>query len=310
MGSAPTGKRAYHLPSGTITRSGLYAPTTYIVSYWNNIGSAYSISGTVGGVKTGRTQNGWTYYEHKIQGQSAVSISGAGQVDELRLYPEKAQMTTMTYEPLIGVSSICDVNSKILYYEYDELGRLILIRDQDRNIVKKVCYNYWQQAENCNIYYNAAQSGVFTRNNCGAGSTGGSATYTVPAGSYASTISPTDANNKALADVNANGQPYANVVGACTPIPIQITATNSKSVDYNIRFTNVSTGVVYNAIMNRNTFSPYNLISIPAGTYNVQYFPRTTSVSATFRIGVFSQFASGGATFNNVSITATMLASM
>jgi YD repeat-containing protein len=310
MGSAPTGKRVYHLPSGAITRSGLYAPTTYIVSYWNNVGSPYSIAGTVGGVRIGRTQNGWTYFEHRVQGQSSVSISGSGQVDELRLYPEKAQMTTMTYEPLIGVSSICDVNSKILYYEYDELGRLILIRDQDRNIVKKVCYNYWQQAENCNIYYNTVQSGVYTRNNCSAGNTSGSATYTVPAGSYVSTISPTDANNKALADVNANGQNYANVVGVCTPIPVQITATNSKSIDYNIRFTNVSTGVVYNAVMNRNTFSPYNLISIPAGTYNVQYFPRTTSVSATFRIGAFSQFASGGVTFFNVAITTTTLASM
>ncbi|HLO81347.1 MAG TPA: DUF5977 domain-containing protein [Chitinophagaceae bacterium] len=310
-GSAPTGRRVYHLPSGSITRTGLYAPTTYVLSYWNNAGSAYSISGTVGGVRTGRTRNGWTYYEHKISGQASVTISGSGLIDELRMYPEKAQMTTMTYEPLIGVSSVCDVNSKILYYEYDELGRLILIRDQDRNIVKKVCYNYWQQAENCNVYYNTLQSGTFTKNNCSAGATGSAVTYSVPQGTYSSTISPTDANNKAIADVNANGQAYANALGTCTAPMIQITARNSQSVDYNIRFTNTATGVVYNATMTRNTpFSPYNLISLPAGTYNVQFSPRTTSVTTTFRIGTFSQYASGGVTFFNVSIASTMEASM
>jgi YD repeat-containing protein len=310
MGSAPTGKRVYHLPSGAITRSGLYAPTTYIVSYWNNVGSPYSIAGTVGGVRIGRTQNGWSYYEHRVQGQSSVSISGSGQVDELRLYPEKAQMTTMTYEPLIGVSSICDVNSKILYYEYDELGRLILIRDQDRNIVKKVCYNYWQQAENCNIYYNTVQSGVYTRNNCSAGSTGNSVTYTVPAGTYVSTISAADANNKAIADVTANGQSYANSVATCNAASILVRGFNAKSSTYIVKFTNNSTRTAYTFYLNPNTFNAYNLGYVPSGTYTVQFYPAGSPVTARFAINTYSQYTSNGVTFYNVPITSQSQASM
>lgn len=60
-------------------------------------------------------------------------------------------MTTSTYEPLIGMTSQCDVNNDITYYEYDELGRLKLIKDHGRRVLKKYCYNYAGQVENCSL---------------------------------------------------------------------------------------------------------------------------------------------------------------
>jgi hypothetical protein len=289
MGTAPTGKRVYYLPSGAITKSGLYAPTTYIVSYWTNTATAYNIIGTEGSARKGRSQNGWTYFEHRVKGQGSISISGLGLIDELRMYPEKAQMTTMTYEPLIGVSSICDINSKILYYEYDELGRLILIRDQDRNIVKKVCYNYWQQAENCNIFFNEAQSGTFTKNNCGAGNAGSSVAYSVPAGTYISTKNIEDANKKAIADVNANGQNYANVVSTCNaPSLNAVQGYNAKTKRIYVKFTDSSSQTVKTLSLNPNTSSPYYLDSIPSGTYKVEFYTTTDGpVSGTFGIIIY-----------------------
>lgn len=50
-------------------------------------------------------------------------------IDELRLYPKGAQMTTYTYQPLIGITSKCDVGNHISYYEYDAFSRLHRIRD-------------------------------------------------------------------------------------------------------------------------------------------------------------------------------------
>jgi YD repeat-containing protein len=126
-------------------------------------------------------------------------------------------MTTLTYEPLIGVTSQSDANNRILYYQYDDFGRLALIRDQDKNILKKICYNYFDQAAACNIYYNAVASQNFTRNNCPSGYTGSSVAYTVSANIYMSTISQADADAKAQADIIANGQAYANANGICTP---------------------------------------------------------------------------------------------
>jgi 20S proteasome alpha/beta subunit len=63
---------------------------------------------------------------------------------------------------------------------------------------------------------NVAQSGSFTRNNCGAGGTGSTVTYTIAANTYTSTTSQADADAQAQNAVNANGQAYANANGTCS----------------------------------------------------------------------------------------------
>ncbi len=56
--------------------------------------------------------------------------------------PEDVFISTYTYDPKIGVTSICESNGIITFYQYDMLGRLILVRDQDDNIVSKYDYHY------------------------------------------------------------------------------------------------------------------------------------------------------------------------
>lgn len=51
-------------------------------------------------------------------------------------------MTTYTYEPLIGIITQSDINNRINYYEYDAMGRLMLVRDTDGNVVKTLTYYY------------------------------------------------------------------------------------------------------------------------------------------------------------------------
>ncbi len=72
----------------------------------------------------------------------AGSGSNATFFDDLRLCPMDAQMTTYTYEPLIGMTSISDVSNKPTYYEYDPFGRLKLVKDYLGNILKKTDYHY------------------------------------------------------------------------------------------------------------------------------------------------------------------------
>lgn len=67
------------------------------------------------------------------------------------------------------------------------------------------------------VYYSVEKSGVATKNNCPAGQTGSTETYTVEAGAYDSIVSQEAADTKAQNDVNANKQAYANSVGTCTP---------------------------------------------------------------------------------------------
>jgi uncharacterized protein DUF5977 len=69
-------------------------------------------------------------------------------------------------------------------------------------------------------YANLVESGAFTNNSCAAGYTGsGPITYTVQANTYFSNISQADANGKAIGDVNANGQNYANANSGCVLAP-------------------------------------------------------------------------------------------
>ncbi|HEY9049622.1 MAG TPA: hypothetical protein VIN08_27180 [Ohtaekwangia sp.] len=76
---------------------------------------------------------------------TSYTINLTGQVDEVRFYPVGALMTTYTYDPLVGLKSVTDPNQRLLKYEYDDLGRLVLIRDNDDNIIKKYTYNYQQR---------------------------------------------------------------------------------------------------------------------------------------------------------------------
>lgn len=146
-GGAITGNQSYSLSTGgSISKSGLTSATKYIISYWSK-GSVSVSGGTQTNSITGKTINGWTYHEVMVTGTTSVSISGSTYIDELRLYPSDAQMVTYTYEPLIGMTSQCDVDNKIQYYEYDALGRLQDIKDQDGNIIRTFEYHYQQNAQ-------------------------------------------------------------------------------------------------------------------------------------------------------------------
>lgn len=156
------------------------------------------------------------------------------ELNKLRTLPGTL-VSTLTYKPLVGVSSETDARGYTKYYEYDAQGRLSVIRDAQNNILKKICYNYAGQPEACPLtpnpvyYFNVQLSQVFTRNNCPAGQTPGQVTYTVAANTYSSTISQADANQQAQNEINANGQAYANANGSCTAYTCN--GTNCTGVD-------------------------------------------------------------------------------
>ena len=143
-----TGNSSYLLSiisNNNLSKAGLDAAKTYVVSYWTLNNTPYTISGTIAGYPVkGVTNKGWTYYEHHITGQTTITISGNGNIDEVRLYPSDAQMTTYTYDPLTGLTSSTNAKGETTYYEYDPFQRLMNIRDKDGNILKHMEYHYQQ----------------------------------------------------------------------------------------------------------------------------------------------------------------------
>jgi YD repeat-containing protein len=138
-----TGKKAFKLGvSLNIERTGLDTSKYYALTYWlKNNGDSVVINGGNGGTLL-ITKNGWKLYQKEIHSDSTVTISGNGVIDELRLFPKNAQMSTFTYVPFVGALTQCDANNRVTYYEYDEFGRLLRIRDHDKNIIKSLNYTY------------------------------------------------------------------------------------------------------------------------------------------------------------------------
>ncbi|RFS26232.1 hypothetical protein DVR12_00120 [Chitinophaga silvatica] len=158
---------------------------------------------------------------------NGMTLTDGQAIDEVRVYPIDAQITTYTYTPSGNISSVSDQNGKITFYEYDGMNRLSFVRDQNGNIVKRICYNYAGQPETCGgtSYSNVAYTQIFTKSGCGRGFTPSSLPYTVAAGTYVADDQET-ANNMALADIEKNGQNYVDLNGQCQCLGIDHKAIN------------------------------------------------------------------------------------
>lgn len=137
--NATTGKYAFDLTNNGLTKTGLNATTTYLVTYWTK-GNAYISGATTANVLQDE-RNGWSFYAQKITGFTTVTLYGNGLIDELRLHPINANMVTNTYEPFGEINSSNDANNNINYVEFDKINRPSILRDKDKNIVKKYEYS-------------------------------------------------------------------------------------------------------------------------------------------------------------------------
>jgi YD repeat-containing protein len=295
-----TGNKTYALSTGNITKTSLDAAKTYIVSYWSDNG-VKTISGATL-THTGRSLNGFTYYEHKVVNPAAgtITISGIGKIDELRLYPDAAQMMTYTYESLIGITSQCDANNKITYYEYDALSRLILVRDQDKNVLKKYCYNYAGQPENCLV-------------NCNNTTANWQNTTTALRCQVDANAQYTGYQEQEQKDMNvcssSFGQSRWVVIGqntATCPVPILVPLTSTNTTNfagYTASYYNTVTGITYNFAVS-STAGLNTLGSIPEGVYNLTITKTGNQYYSIFKSGCnrFQTVTGLSAVFNNIGI--------
>ncbi|CAL2106950.1 conserved hypothetical protein [Tenacibaculum sp. 190524A02b] len=72
------------------------------------------------------------YTESQLQAEMAKARTGLS----------NALVTSFTYKPLIGVSTVTDARGRVTSYHYDAFNRLHLIKDADGNILKENTYNY------------------------------------------------------------------------------------------------------------------------------------------------------------------------
>ena len=286
--AAPTGTMSYPLSGGNITAT-MTTSLAYVLSLWSK-GSAPTVTPNAGGAVTGtalNTVNGWTYYEYAIPaGSGNVTVSGTTSIDELRLYPAAAQMTTFTYDPS-GIRSISDTKGMNNFFEYDYFQRLKNIRDFAGNIVKDYGYHYYDQ-----VYGNQVQTASITRNTCPINTTPGALAYTVPANKYYSSTQAS-ANAEAAYDMNTNGQVKANANCACAPT-LQFIVHNTTSATFTLTFNGVSP---YTNVLPGN-----NTLNVPPSTNYTLLINANDSNSHTYTLGTRSPQSGHSTTFTSVVI--------
>ena len=84
-------------------------------------------------------ENGVKIYANDSEGNLREALDG------LRDTLPNALVTTYTYDPLIGVTSMTDPRGSSVYYDYDGFNRLKHVKDQDGNILSKSDYKYRPQ---------------------------------------------------------------------------------------------------------------------------------------------------------------------
>ncbi len=273
-----------------------YSSSNYSVNYTLPNGRNYLLQwwNLVNGI--------WNFNQQAYTG----SITLTGPVDDVRIFPSDAAMTSFTIKPLTGITSETLTNGRTNFYFYDVFNRLNYVKDNESNVVRKVCYTYTGQAGDCpgeilTTYYSVIKTGIYTRNNCSPGYSGSTVTYTVPAGTYTSSTSQADADNLAQNDVNTNGQAYANANGTCIA-NVSIIGSNSKSKNFTVTFNNVSTGTNYSFTLNAYA-SNVTLGQVPVGTYNVNFSPQGSPILATFKVNTYTQSGVYYGAFSNIPVS-------
>jgi hypothetical protein len=122
-GSSHTGKKYSTSASVSWTK-----PNTrkYVISYW------YRQSGV------------WKFSPPADYTGPTFTMAGGDAYDDVRIHPKDGLMTTYTFEPSIGMTSMTDAAGMTTYFEFDSFARFKLARDANNNIIKNFVYNYKQ----------------------------------------------------------------------------------------------------------------------------------------------------------------------
>lgn len=137
-----TGKKCF-LSHGTysLKTKRILPAGKYRIRMWTKMETGTSgtiILAEVPGAPWNVTSN-WQMHERVVtlSSSSILTFNPYGEaimIDDISIIPIDAQIETFTWHPLYGMTSKTDNNGNTLFFSYDGLGRLTLVKDQDGNI--------------------------------------------------------------------------------------------------------------------------------------------------------------------------------
>ncbi|WP_303318946.1 RHS repeat domain-containing protein [Flavivirga abyssicola] len=115
-------------------------PIVYIWGYNEQFPVARIENATYASAIATLTSNELTEVKNGTYNQNTMMTT----LNKIRTGLPDAMVTTYTYDPLIGVTSVTDPKGYTMYYEYDDFNRLEFVKDADGNLLSENEYNYKQ----------------------------------------------------------------------------------------------------------------------------------------------------------------------
>lgn len=149
----------YQLPAGFNSEKSYIG--SFIVSLFTNPSKKYIIDYQV--YKNGR----WSCTKRNFEKGSHTINEDNCPIDDIRVYPKEASVTSYNFIPLVGVKSKTDARGVTDTYEYTSTGKLLNIKNTEQYLVKKFRSRYYDQiidddipSDNyCNVTFDTSARG-------------------------------------------------------------------------------------------------------------------------------------------------------
>lgn len=143
---AYTGSRSLNGDIARFTPQPHTVDDVYHVYYWykNDPGTVSIATGTVEDQGDQRTAQGWTLRRWKVSGRGEITITvpATGYIDELRIHPEEAYVTTFVYDDRQRKIAETGPGMATTFYYYDDYHRQHYITDHEGHIVLYYEYGF------------------------------------------------------------------------------------------------------------------------------------------------------------------------
>ncbi|MEM7371947.1 MAG: hypothetical protein AAF587_25250 [Bacteroidota bacterium] len=147
--TAKTGSQSLQLTASGSVSATVNTAGSYVLSYWaNGPNPTTNVSSTL--VQSSDPDPiGFVYYEYNVDLAAGATLTLTGtsspiNMDELRLFPTNARMSTICYDENLRIHSMTDLNNYSTYFLYDKLGRLVSAFDKDGNLLQTYDYHFKQ----------------------------------------------------------------------------------------------------------------------------------------------------------------------
>jgi YD repeat-containing protein len=135
-----SGSYAYQLTSGNIGLNGFNSSTGLEVYAWTT-GAGFLVNNAPA-INTGITSGAWTLYKASLGAVTAVTISGSAMIDQLAVLPVGSTFEGNVYDGANRIVAKVTNDMQTTFFEYDNFGRLTIVRDMQGNILKSSSYQY------------------------------------------------------------------------------------------------------------------------------------------------------------------------